>query len=314
MALCIRVRGMNRVLNRGAPHDTDVLVLVGSVSDVECGILRHLRSWPHKITMNILKCSLVAGSFSVLEVSGADDMTFTVSFDGVLDEHHPLPLPPPADGPEFDFLEDMLSRGKSKQRKLNGETQAEHNDFALETELEKIMEQEANAFDELQDMLKTSMMEQDLGWLQEEEDAAADELEEQEAAQELAAEDQEVEEAAAAPPAPVPLPSAEDQLAQTLADLGWSDASTSNIFYFNEIETGHRALVIFPLAGLKAVCQKHRDCVCWLSEVAAGNPNAMVSLMRWGGAGASTSREEHQLAGAELKRLFGMRPRRGSLG
>ena len=85
-------------------------------------------------------------------------------------------------------------------------------------------------------------------------------------------------------------------------------------FYFNEIETGHRALVIFPLAGLKAVCQTHRDCVCWLSEVAAGNPNAMVSLMRWGGAGASTSREEHRLAGAELKRLFGMRPRRGSLG
>ena len=77
---------MNCVPSTGAaPHDTDVLVLVGSVSDVECGILRHLRSWPHKITMNILKCSLVAGSFSVLEVSGADDMTFTVSCDGVLD-------------------------------------------------------------------------------------------------------------------------------------------------------------------------------------------------------------------------------------
>ena len=185
----------------------------------------------------------------------------------------------------------------------------------MEKELEQILEQEAGAFDELQEMLKTSMMEQDLGWLQEEEDAAADELEEQEAAQEHAAEDQEVEEAAAAPPAPVPLPAAEeDQWAQTLTDLGWRDASTSNRFYFDEIETGHRALVIFPLAGLKAVCQTHRDCVCWLSEVASGKPNAMVSLMRWGGAGASTSREEHRLAGAELKRLFGMRPRRGSLG
>ena len=203
----------------------------------------------------------------------------------------------------------------------------------LEADLAQIMEEEAAAIDRMQDDLKAAMMREDLAWLQEEQEAIDPEADEVVAEGEAATDASEVapdrpEAAAPAepqpegpPPAPqslpLPLPDAAapapdapldaDAFQAALSELNWCDRSTPNRFYFHEIASGRRALVIFPLAGLKAVCESHRGCACWFSKLPAQRPDAMAALIKWGGEGPTTSKEQHQRSSQELKRAFGMR-------
>ena len=94
-----------------------------------------------------------------------------------------------------------------------------------------------------------------------------------------------------------------------LEGLGWEDRSTSRRWFYHDASTGARRLTVFPLTGLKAQCDQHKHCICWLNQRSERLPDRapLVDLVEWAHAGQSVSREEHQSAGQILKRSYGMK-------
>ena len=112
--------------------------------------------------------------------------------------------------------------------------------------------------------------------------------------------------APAAPAAPA------RDLATALAISGWTDQSTDRRFYFYQGET--RRLTVFPLSGLKAVCDVHPRCQCWLSErtiahMTESGKQPLAELLFWGIDGPTVSEQEHYNRSQALRRSAGMKIR-----
>lgn len=66
-------------------------------------------------------------------------------------------------------------------------------------------------------------------------------------------------------------------------------------------------------SGIKATCQLHAGCVCWLTSMPNGIEQAQLDLATWLSKAApplSFSGDVHRDSGDDLKRTYGMRPRR----
>ena len=81
------------------------------------------------------------------------------------------------------------------------------------------------------------------------------------------------------------------------------------VFVFYDGATDKLLLVVHALSGLKAQCQLHPHCICWLNGKAAAMPGAapLADLLRWVHAGRHQSEGQHYKAGQELKRSYGMK-------
>ncbi len=87
---------------------------------------------------------------------------------------------------------------------------------------------------------------------------------------------------------------------------------THKQWHFRDVHTNDRVMTVYALAGLKAVCHKHKNCVCWISEkclTEAAPESPLEKLARWGEDGCGQSHAQHQQAAQELKRVCGMRVR-----
>ena len=181
----------------------------------------------------------------------------------------------------------------------------------MEVELTKVIEEETHAYDELLDNLQDTMNSHE-GW--QEEEADADELEEQEdawagdAPPEGIAAAAVVAEAAAVEEDGPGVIGVDPAVHAAVAAAGWKDCSTHNRFIYND-SSGRRAFIVFPLSGLKAVCQKHPNCVCWLNEKSLGRAGRapLVDLITWGAAGSTQTAQQHYKSSQEVKASFGMK-------
>lgn len=99
-----------------------------------------------------------------------------------------------------------------------------------------------------------------------------------------------------------------------LAELGLEDKGVGKVWRLADATSGQPVGMIHHLTSgqtpsLKATCEKHRSCVCWVSKVGDRRLEVLDALIRWLKSGQELGGTEHENAAVEVKRGFGMRVR-----